>query len=83
MVKIGFGRVVIVGWGGGGGGGVWVFFFFSSRRRHTRSLCDWSSDVCSSDPVYCFFSWFILVYLFLDNKPVSPFWFHMQEGCQS
>ena len=29
-------------------GYVW-FFFFSSRRRHTRSLCDWSSDVCSSD----------------------------------
>src|SRR5215211_8741650 len=26
-----------------------VCFFFSSRRRHTRSLCDWSSDVCSSD----------------------------------
>src|SRR5438034_2033222 len=26
-------------------------FFFSSRRRHTRSLCDWSSDVCSSDLV--------------------------------
>src|SRR5260221_6981334 len=24
-------------------------FSFSSRRRHTRSLCDWSSDVCSSD----------------------------------
>ena len=24
-------------------------FFFSSRGRHTRSLCDWSSDVCSSD----------------------------------
>src|SRR5437588_9008257 len=24
-------------------------FFFSSRRRHTISLCDWSSDVCSSD----------------------------------
>src|SRR5438034_7051508 len=22
-----------------------MFFFFSSRRRHTRSLCDWSSDV--------------------------------------
>ena len=34
------------GEGGVGGGG----FFFSSRRRHTRSLCDWSSDVCSSDP---------------------------------
>src|SRR5437588_976875 len=29
--------------------GVFFFFFFSSRRRHTRSLCDWSSDVCSSD----------------------------------
>src|SRR5476649_112247 len=27
------------------------FFFFSSRRRHTISLCDWSSDVCSSDLV--------------------------------
>src|SRR6266496_2544463 len=31
------------------GTGVVVFFFFSSRRRHTRSLRDWSSDVCSSD----------------------------------
>src|SRR5260221_7932151 len=30
---------------------VLFFFFFSSRRRHTRSLCDWSSDVCSSDLV--------------------------------
>src|SRR5204863_7017201 len=28
---------------------VFLFFFFSSRRRHTRSLRDWSSDVCSSD----------------------------------
>src|SRR5204862_5138977 len=28
---------------------VMCFFFFSSRRRHTRSLRDWSSDVCSSD----------------------------------
>src|SRR5579871_2276882 len=28
---------------------MYVFFFFSSRRRHTRSLRDWSSDVCSSD----------------------------------
>src|SRR6266576_2575624 len=26
-----------------------IFFCFSSRRRHTRSLRDWSSDVCSSD----------------------------------
>src|SRR5260221_8887961 len=24
----------------------------SSRRRHTRSLCDWSSDVCSSDLLF-------------------------------
>src|SRR6266496_3313519 len=31
-------------------GGAPVFLFFlSSRRRHTRSLRDWSSDVCSSD----------------------------------
>src|SRR5260221_2505043 len=28
------------------------FFFFSSRRRHTRSLCDWSSDVISY-AVFC------------------------------
>src|SRR5690349_23790790 len=28
---------------------LFVVFFFSSRRRHTRSLRDWSSDVCSSD----------------------------------
>ena len=26
-----------------------LLLFFSSRRRHTRSVCDWSSDVCSSD----------------------------------
>src|SRR5438874_9328084 len=26
-----------------------LFFFFSCSRRHTRSLRDWSSDVCSSD----------------------------------
>src|SRR6266403_4651901 len=32
-----------------GGNIVLCFFFFSSRRRHTRSLRDWSSDVCSSD----------------------------------
>src|SRR5438874_12043250 len=29
--------------------GAWLRFFFSSRRRHTSSLRDWSSDVCSSD----------------------------------
>src|SRR5260221_2819991 len=28
-----------------------TFFFLQSRRRHTISLCDWSSDVCSSDLV--------------------------------
>src|SRR5260221_4686345 len=32
---------------------VTFMFFFSSRRRHTRSLCDWSSDVCSSDLGQC------------------------------
>src|SRR6266496_6150682 len=30
-----------------------IEFFFSSRRRHTRSLRDWSSDVCSSDLRAC------------------------------
>src|SRR6266403_1962439 len=28
---------------------MYYVFFFSSRRRHTSSLRDWSSDVCSSD----------------------------------
>src|SRR5690349_12397367 len=28
---------------------IYFFLVFSSRRRHTRSLRDWSSDVCSSD----------------------------------
>src|SRR5438132_225540 len=28
---------------------LFFFFLFSSRGRHTRSLCDWSSDMCSSD----------------------------------
>ena len=32
-----------------GGYTVKLFFFFSSRRRHTSSVCDWSSEVCSSD----------------------------------
>src|SRR5438874_3301376 len=30
-----------------------TLFFFSSRRRHTISLRDWSSDVCSSDLLQC------------------------------
>src|SRR5690349_2407142 len=38
------------------------FFFFSSRRRHTRSLRDWSSDVCSSDlPPFSLLQLFSLV----------------------
>src|SRR5438874_820468 len=34
---------------------IWLdlVFFFSSRRRHTSSLRDWSSDVCSSDLIVC------------------------------
>src|SRR5260221_6549634 len=38
-----------------------IDFFFSSRRRHTRSLCDWSSDVCSSD-LYMFLRAFLVLY---------------------
>src|SRR5437588_11959873 len=41
-------------------------FFFSSRRRHTRSLCDWSSDVCSSD-LYLIYT----VHYRLNNQPLS------------
>src|SRR5690606_36457745 len=28
-----------------------LIFFFSSRRRHTRFSRDWSSDVCTQDPI--------------------------------
>src|SRR5204862_2079718 len=41
-------------------------FFFSSRRRHTRSLRDWSSDVCSSD--------------LLKAQHVSDSWLDMRYG---
>src|SRR5215204_7436105 len=43
------------------------FFFFSSRRRHTRSLCDWSSDVCSSDLPLELLGELVLVHLYRMN----------------
>src|SRR5438874_6138948 len=53
------------------------FFFFSSRRRHTRSLRDWSSDVCSSDlSVPVFVVGYLLAYVFaleLDWLPVQGY----------
>src|SRR5260221_5828397 len=61
-----------------------VFFFFSSRRRHTRSLCDWSSDVCSSDlinlnskrsdlnwPIYRYAE-VLLMFAEAENEAVGP-----------
>src|SRR6266508_5649659 len=46
-----------------------VVFFFSSRRRHTRWPRDWSSDVCSSDLMFCVHLIIIeLVYSGLDVK---------------
>src|SRR5438132_4283136 len=44
------------------------FFFFSSRRRHTRSLCDWSSDVAL--PIWQ------LLGIFAKRKQASSFSFH-------
>src|SRR5260221_7209791 len=43
-------------------------FFFSSKRRHTRSLCDWSSDVCSSDLIGC------------SRRRLQPIWAHPDPG---
>src|SRR5204863_174617 len=48
---IGMSRSTPVVWRGWGrrSASTSIEFFFSSSRRHTRSLRDWSSDVCSSD----------------------------------
>src|SRR5215211_3101817 len=48
------------------------FFFFSSRRRHTRSLCDWSSDVCSSDLTSVLRPGRILTWRALTNSSWKP-----------
>src|SRR5438034_3765744 len=50
-------------------------FFFSSRRRHTRSLCDWSSDVCSSDLK-------ILRHFLVHLQCFGVFFFRKQSLCQ-
>src|SRR5260221_1851017 len=56
--------------------GVQTFaFFFSSRRRHTRSLCDWSSDVCSSDLIFFlvgFMASYMTVLSWADYSYVMP-----------
>src|SRR5438034_11176322 len=51
-----------------------LFFFFSSRRRHTRSLCDWSSDVCSSDLSGClsYLASAERAFALLDEQPEVP-----------
>src|SRR5215204_3796232 len=46
-------------------------FFFSSRRRHTRSLCDWSSDVCSSDLVLIAASFLTFTFVVLTADPLQ------------
>src|SRR5438034_5176683 len=48
-----------------------LYFFFSSRRRHTRSLCDWSSDVCSSD---------LMELLAWGNTAMEPHLFRIKPG---
>src|SRR5260221_2011721 len=51
--------------------------FFSSRRRHTRSLCDWSSDVCSSDLI---FAGFVLVLGACAHAPIEQSGTHLRAG---
>src|SRR6266496_6042845 len=63
-------------------GDIFFFFFFSSRRRHTRSLRDWSSDVCSSDlamagrqlPIFSVIVPFWLVWAFAGWRGVLGIW---------
>src|SRR5260221_8964122 len=49
--------------------------FFSSRRRHTRSLCDWSSDVCSSDLNSSDVPGAAPIHLVIESHQVSPDYF--------
>src|SRR5260221_7774842 len=63
------------------------FFFFSSRRRHTRSLCDWSSDVCSSDLATSEIHevsnlWISLVAEFCALDVASPAFSVFDEACE-
>src|SRR5438034_9522089 len=51
---------------------IFYFFFFSSRRRHTRSLCDWSSDVCSSDLPLAFSPYSLLAFASYTRANKSP-----------
>src|SRR5437588_9047758 len=51
------------------------FFFFSSRRRHTRSLCDWSSDVCSSDLLLSYLGICVLLWKWLSRLLSGPLLF--------
>src|SRR5579871_7044032 len=51
-------------------------FFFSRRRWHTRSLRDWSSDVCSSDLSNVSFECHVVA-----NPPVSEIgWKYEQKS---
>src|SRR5204862_776942 len=50
------------------------FFFFSSRRRHTRSLRDWSSDVCSSDLAKSFRQVSAMMSSFTSGFPMRETW---------
>src|SRR5204863_4517329 len=66
-------------------------FFFSSRRRHTRSLRDWSSDVCSSDLKSSFIKcpWrgsnldFAPTFPLLDSHANQPFCQHIPSTTQT
>src|SRR5204862_4939029 len=58
------------------------FFFFSSRRRHTRSLRDWSSDVCSSDLKSSGFGRIESMYLFMRTPGGTNYCAHLDSKKQ-
>src|ERR1017187_10717544 len=45
------------------------FFFCARRRRHTRSIGDWSSDVCYSDLLMEFFPGALATEVFAKSLP--------------
>ena len=55
--------------------------WFSSRRRHTRYIGDWSSDVCSSDLSFLWYTVYFIVscLLSVSSESNARGWYRSEE----